>query len=426
MVRMARIYLICLFLLLILLARFYFLPSSSNYRQGQAVSFQTTLSGEPQVSARSQKFEVEGLEVVTARYPEYHYGDRLKIAGVLKPADSKISNQNGKLLKIKKTDLTLLFPKIEKLEEARGSWFLDKTFLLRRKLIANYQEFLPEPASSLLVGIVLGVKTQMSQEFKDGLRKTGLTHVVVASGMNVTLVAGFLSGGLTLFLRRQLTLPIIFFGIFFYAALAGFEAPIIRAALMGSLAFLAQVFGRQNWVVFSLILSAFLMLFISHLLIFDLGFQLSFLATAGLIFIKPVIEKAKPTRFLSKASFLGESLTTTLAAQIATLPLILSAFDIYSPFSILTNVLVLWTIPWIMAIGGIAGILGLFFYPLGQILSWAVYIFLYYFEVIVALFSRLPSWQIGKPSVFFSLSYLSFLAMFLVWFTQTRKDRSNE
>lgn len=196
MVRMARIYLFCFFLLLILLVRFYSLPSSSDYRQDQPISFQTNLSSEPQVSARSQKFKVKGLEVVTARYPEYHYGDKLKITGILKSADPKESSQNSKLLNIKQTDLMLLFPKIERLEEAQGNWLLGKTFLLRQKLIANYRKFLPEPASSLLVGIVLGVKTQMNQEFKDNLRKTGLTHVVVASGMNVTLVAGFLSGGI--------------------------------------------------------------------------------------------------------------------------------------------------------------------------------------------------------------------------------------
>lgn len=223
-----------------------------------------------------------------------------------------------------------------------------------------------------------------------------------------------------------MALPIILAGIFFYALLAGFEAPIIRAALMGSLAFLAQVFGRQTWVVLSLILSAFLMLFISPPLIFDLGFQLSFLATAGLIFIKPVIEKIGPVGFLARTPFVGESLTTTLSAQIATLPLILTVFGIYSPFSILTNVLALWTIPWIMAIGGIAGIAGLLFQPLGQILSWATYVFLYYFETIVTLFSRLPSWQIGKPSLFFLLSYFSFLVMILVWLVQDQKGKPNE
>lgn len=393
-----------------------FFPSQkSSYRAGQEIKLVTTLSGEPQVFGKSQKFKTsEGIEVVVGRYPTYHYGDRLEISGILK---TKSSSQASQALEIKQSDLELVFPQVELIEKGEGNWLMGKIFSLRQKLIANYQDFLPEPASSLLVGIVLGVKTQMSPGFKETLRKTGLTHVVVASGMNVTLVAGFLNAVLITFLRRQLVVPFVLLGIFFYALLAGFEPPIVRAVIMGALAFTAQSFGRQNWTTLSLVLAGFSMLFINPFLVFDLGFQLSFLATSGLIFIQPILEKIRMTRPVVEIPLLGQSLTTTLAAQIATLPVILANFGYYSFLSIFANSLILWTIPWIMGIGGIAGILGLIFKPAGLLLSLIAYALLAYFEKIAFLFARLDflSLKIDIFPFFFSLAYFSFLVAVLIW-----------
>jgi len=197
---------------------------------------------------------------------------------------------------------------------------------------------------------------------------------------------------------------------------------------MGALAFAAQGFGRQNWGVLSLVLTGFLMLIMKPLLILDLGFQLSFLATAGLILIRPIIEKTWPFTILGRTPLLGESFTTTLSAQLATLPPILANFGYWSFLSILANALVLWTIPWIMGIGGLAGVLGLIFKPLGQLLSFATYPFLFYFEKITFLFARFPffSLEIGKFSFFLSLSYFSFLTAVLLWLTKHRKeDKAN-
>lgn len=425
MVEMARAFLLCLGFLLILSLRFLFLDRQNNFHPGQQLAFQTTLSVEPEVLAKSQRFKVEGLQIISTRYPEYHYGDKLKISGVIRTGRLGSGSLFGFLLNNQETKWVVNFPQIEKLEENRGNWLIASAWGLRRRLIANYKVYLPEPEASLLSGIVLGAKTQMSSGFKDDLRKTGLTHVVVASGMNVTLVAGFLSGMLTVFLRRQLTLPLILLGIFFYAFLAGFEAPIVRAALMGSLAVAAQSLGRQSWAALSLAISGSLMLFVSPTLLSDLGFQLSFLATGGLIFIKPQIDKLGPIGFLAKMPVFGESVTTTLSAQLMTLPLILATFGGYSPFSILTNSLVLWTIPWIMGIGGIAGIFGLLFEPLGQLVSFGSYPFLYYFERVVYLFAHFPFWQVSKVPTFFWLAYFSFLMSGLIFLAQKQKKETD-
>lgn len=416
------------FLFLALFLRFLSLPSQKSYPVSQEITIVTILAGEPQFSGKSQKFRIEnGIEVIAARYPEYHYGDELKISGKVEMGARELNNQGNGLLNFKQSDLKLFFPKIELLEKKKGNWFLGNVFFLRQKLIANYQEFLPEPSSALLVGIVLGSKTQINPSFKEDLRKAGLTHVVVASGMNITFVASFLSGAFTFFLRRQIAFPLIILGIFFYAILAGFEPPVIRAAIMGSLALLAQTLGKQNWAAFSLFLACFLMLLVKPLLILDLGFQLSFLATAGLIFIKPVLDKIKGITLLSKIPLLGESFTTTLSAQLATLPPILANFGYYSMLSVLANALVLWTIPWIMGLGAVAGIGGLVFAPLGQMLSLVVYSFLFYFETVASFFGRFEFFSLGPGgfSFFFSLAYFCFLSAFLLWVSKARGGWAN-
>lgn len=418
---MFKIFFLGFLALLTLVLRFLSLPPQKPdlaKRIGEKVTILTTLSTEPQVFSQSQRFKIEReIDVITERYPEYHYGEKLKISGVLQQKKEDFSNQSKLLLTVKRTNLELVFPQIEHLEKGQGNLILKATILLRQKLVSNYHEFLPEPASGLLAGIVLGVKTQMGVDFKESLRQTGLTHVIVASGLNVTLVAGFLESFLILFLRRQLTLPFIFLGVTLYALLAGFEAPIIRAALMAFLALAAQAFGRQNWGVLTLFLTGFLMLLAQPLLLFDLGFQLSFLATAGLILVKPILEKTSGIAFLAQIPLIGGGLTTTLSAQLATLPPILANFGSYFFLSLLTNALVLWSVPWIMGGGVLVGIAGLIFKPAGQLLAFLVYPFLFYFEKITLFFAKIDlfSLQISHFPFFFSLAYFSFLVAFLFY-----------
>ncbi|MBI4100828.1 ComEC/Rec2 family competence protein [Candidatus Microgenomates bacterium] len=403
-------------LLLLLLIRFIFPSEPQKYAVDQRVVLVNTLSSEPQISVKSQRFLIGNIEIVTGRYPEYHYGDKLKIEGIIKAKQPDTGSLSMSLLPSKKSDL-MTFPKIEIIKHEEGNKFLKTVIDLRRNLVKNYQEFLPEPSASLLIGIVLGVKTPMNQDFKENLRLAGLTHVVVASGMNIALVAGFLSGFLTLFIRRRLSLILVLLGIFFYAFLAGFEAPIIRASIMGSLVILSQGIGRQSWGALSLFLAGFIMLFLNPSLIFDLGFQLSFLATAGLIFVQPSLERIRLIIALKKIPFVGEATLTTLAVQLTTLPLILATFGYYNFFSILTNGLVLWTIPWIMGIGGMAGVLGLIIKPIGQLLSWLAYPLLFYFEKVTTLSGDyfLLSFKIQELTMWFPSAYFAFLTAFLIW-----------
>jgi competence protein ComEC len=338
---------------------------------GQRLSFEAMILSAPQVIGSQQVFtanyENQEMRITVSRFPEINYGDFMRISG-------KISNN--------KYGALMYFPEIEAVNNPSNIFqsSLKKVNLLRQKLILIFSKTLPSTSSSLLLGIIFGIKEQMPKDFTTNLRNVGVFHVIAASGMNVALIGGFVSSGFAIFFKRQIAIGLSILAILFYAVLAGLEPSIMRASVMGVLVFSAQILGRQTLAVNSLFLAGFGMLFIDPSLVSNVGFQLSFTATAGILYVKPL--------FGNKEGIISEILTT-IAAQIATLPILLANFGTYSIYSILVNGLVLWTVPMLMMIGGIGAILGLILEPLGQLLIYLCYPLLLYFETIVSIFSKI-------------------------------------
>lgn len=405
----ARIASIFAFLLLLLSLRFFFFyQTQPQYQDGQSISIKTTLLSEPQIVGSIQRFSANlGNKKIFIRaplYPEFHYGDTIRIYGRVKV---KSLNQKNKIM-------VMYFPKVEAVKEERNIFLAIASFV-RQKTTSIFKLTLPPTYSSLLLGIVFGIKEEMPKSFLDNLRISGVMHVVAASGMNVTMVGGFLSSLFGFFLKRQIALIASVVGILFYALLAGLEPSIIRASIMGILVFVAQIMGRQNLALYGLSLACFAMLFISPQLIFDIGFQLSFLATLGLLYIRPMFDKdAKIKRFI-KMSGVGEGGVTALSAQAATLPILLSNFGTYSLWSLLANGLVLWSIPILMVIGGLGAIAGFVSGFLSQIILYFSLPLLFYFEKIVNILADLKGvvsistlpWQ-------FSVGYYSLLLAIVI------------
>jgi predicted membrane metal-binding protein len=161
-----------------------------------------------------------GLKAYLPKYPEVNYGDTIVLEGTTEGD-------------------TLTNVKAIKVKRSRG--FL---YNFREKLVNFYKKTLPQPHSALVAGMTLGSKADISSNFWTVLKNSGTAHVVVASRMNVTLVASFLIGFLVLILPRRRAIIFALAGIWIYAILSGFEAPIVRAAIMGSFAFTAQGLGR--------------------------------------------------------------------------------------------------------------------------------------------------------------------------------------
>jgi competence protein ComEC len=242
-----------------------------------------------------------------------------------------------------------------------------------------------------MAGIVFGSKEDFSDDFFEKLKLTGVLHVIAASGMNVAFFTGAVMFSLGAFLKRQLALILSVFAVVFYSFLVGFEPSILRASIMAIIAFTASFFGRQTLAVLALFATGFVMLLWRPSYLFDVGFQLSFVATLGILIIGQVLGK------LERLGALAEDFKTTLSAQLATFPILLGAFGSIGVLSLVVNVVVLWTVPILMLLGVVAVVVGLVFPLLGKALLLLSFPFLFFFEVVIKAFGSI-GWVITVES----------------------------
>jgi len=347
-----------LFISLVGLVFFRYFSAQPHYSNGQRLRITARVLEEPVQYGYSQSLSLRGLKIYLPLFPEISYGDKIVVEGEV---------QKGELIN----------PKLIAVGENQN--FLLK---LRLRLITFYRIVLPEPHASLVAGITLGSKSEIPTDFWQTLKNTGVAHVLVASGMNVTLLAGFLVSLLTAFWPRRKALPLVLVATWLYSLMTGFDAPIIRAAIMASLTFTAQFLGKlaSAWRV--LVITALMMLLIKPLWLTDLGFILSFVATASLL----LFEKSIRERLPALPKVLREGFSTSLAAQIGVTPILFVTFGQFNILSPLVNALVLWTVPLIMVTAGVGGFVGLVAPALGKLVLYLSYPLTWWFIKIVSIF----------------------------------------
>ncbi len=246
-------------------------------------------------------------------------------------------------------------------------------------------QLLPEPHAGLLNGIIFGTKAAIPRELYDALVTTGTLHIVALSGMNITIIVRVMHAAFLRMVSRRITnlLTILFIAGFVW--FVGPSASVIRAAIMGSLVLLATVLGRQNWSMFTFALTCAVMILIKPQWIGDLSFQLSALATLGILLF------ARTT-----GNPITDDLRVTLSAQVFTIPLILFTFQRISFISPLTNILIGWVIPILTPLGMAVALAGWMFLPLGQVFSWAAWVLLEYLIIVIELTAKIPFASVGK------------------------------
>jgi len=253
---------------------------------------------------------------------------------------------------------------------------------------------LPEPQASLLNGILFGTKMGMPRSLFQALIATGTRHIVALSGLNISILMALLAK-MTLFLGRKISSLITIIFIFLFVVFVGASPSIVRAALMGSFSLLAIYFGKWNWGLLSLILSAIIMLLYKFSLIKDASFQLSFLATLGIILAGKGKECQRKENLLDQFIFLvKQNFRLTLSAQLFTLPIILFRFHRLSLIAPLANLLIEWVIQPIMVLGFLTAFSGLLWWPLGIIPAWLVWVPLTYLITIVECLAKVPGGSI--------------------------------
>ena len=367
--------------------------------------------------------------------PAYDYGNVLEVTGKLETPPQLGEFDYKCYLAHQGIYSTMLYPEIKIMGSGKGFKPLELVYSLRNRLSQALAKVLPEPQASLGQGIVLGIRSNIPSSLKDAFSRTGTAHILAISGVNLSIVAGMLlSIGIWLFGRRRYTYIWLTLGIiWFYALLTGMHPPVVRAAIMASLFLIAEFLGRQRSAITSLAFAGAIMVGISPQILWDASFQLSFLAMAGLIFLFPPLQtlgrKAVNATLGESgvaariAKVIADSFGVTLAAIIASWPVIAYYFGIISFVGPLATLLALPALPGITITGALAGGLGLVFLPAAQVIAWLAWLFLSYMLLVVNGFAAIPVASHKVDSIDTHLLWAYYLSLaFVLWLISPRQQ----
>jgi competence protein ComEC len=361
----------------------------------EVVNFIGIVSTEPDIREKSQKLTVQPeningkILITTNRYPEYRYGDKLKITGKLKTPQVFDDFNYKDYLKKDGIYSIMDWPKIELIEKNQGNLIFAKILSFKEKLRESLYQNLSPPKSSILGAIILGDKRKISEEWKNKLNYAGVRHITAVSGLHVTVLSSIL---MTLLLWLGFWRQQAFFGailiITLFIIMTGLQPSAIRAGIMGGLFLLAQYFGRMNSASRAIFFAGAVMLAQNPLLLkLDVGFQLSFLAMLGIIYLSTIFRD-----WLKFIPWEGPKsiLAMTLSAYLFTLPVLIYNFGYISFVAPLTNILIVPLLYWIMIFGFIFALSGMILPIIGWILSFPAWFLLSYLIKVVDWFSKIP------------------------------------
>jgi competence protein ComEC len=400
------------------------LPLSLESLVGTTVSLDGVVSADPDIRDVTQRVTVsvkkDGVQTrilaVASLYPELSYGEHVTISGKLekpKPFDS----EGGRVFRydqyLAKDGIFGIIQQAYIKSTAPPSGFfthaLDLLYGAKHVFVNGLEEALPEPASALAEGLLVGGKQGLGKTLTDDFTAAGLIAIVVLSGYNVMIVAEAVMRGFS-FLPKRFAISAAGLAIIGFVIAAGSGSSALRAGLMACLALYARSTGRSYNALRALFFVLLVLLLWNPLsLAFDPGFELSFIATFGLIIGTPLIE----ARILFiKNAFLREIAATTTAAQIAVVPLLIYITGNLSFVSLPANLLVLPVVPLTMLLSFIAGLIGIVFPAIAPVLGLPAYIFLSYIIWMGKFAAGLPLAHMIVPA--FSIVFVV-IAYVLLW-----------
>lgn len=239
---------------------------------------------------------------------------------------------------------------------------------LRTKLLGSLEYSLPSPHAGFVEGVILGAMENIPKATVEVFRKTGASHMVAVSGYNVTVVSNFFSKFFVIIgFSRYKTYWLVTTALIAFAILTGAGASVVRAAIMSIIFLTAKHIGRPGNITTSIIWAALIMLiFNPSLYKNDLGFQLSFMSTLGLVYFSQYFSDKLPANL---PGFLKDGLASTFSATLLTLPIIIYSFGRISLASLPANVLTLPLMPYLMMSGSLTMFVGLASSSLGKIVG---------------------------------------------------------
>ncbi len=370
---------------------------------------------------------VDGLLLARIQpHEEYEYGQMMRLRGRLQTPPEEEGFSYREYLARRGVHSFLPNPKITLLPEQRGNPFMAAIHRLRQYALSVLHRIFPNPEASLLAGILLGLDDGLPEDLQQAFRDTGTAHIIAISGFNISIITAVLLALFGRLMNQWRSMVLAALGVGVYTLLVGADAAVVRAAIMGWLGLLARYFGRQQDGLLALLVAAAAMNLYQPYYVYDVGFQLSFFATLGLIlYVQPLeswtirlLTRFKPLspepdsppapHIARLASLISNLFLVTFAAQVTTFPIMAYHFNRISLVSLIANPFILPAQPAVMILGGLANLLGMILLPLGRLFAWIAWPFVAYTIRMVDLFTQLPNAAIALDFPFYGV---------LLWFT---------
>lgn len=381
---------------------------------GETVVVEGVVVREPDVRERSTHLTVRTRDTDTLllvsvdRYQPVAYSDRLSISGTLTRPEAfqtdlgRTFDYPGYLL-ARGIEYQMRYPDLEVVASGEGVWLIAKLLEFKQSFLDGLARVIPEPAFGLGAGMLLGVKQALGEDLETAFRKSGLIHLVVLSGFNLSIVAIAVMALLSFVLPLRPRVVVGILALVLFALLVGFSATVLRATLMAILSLWALASGRQYLVLRALCAAAAAMVaWNPFLLLSDVGFQFSCLATLGLIV---VTSGNKLADSWSLRQVVRNLVLATVAAQVAVTPLLLYHIGEMSFVSLPANLLVLPLVAAAMLATFVTGVCALIFpavaplaaYPTTFILTYIIEMAYFWsgFSIAAVAVPPLPLWSLG-------------------------------
>lgn len=345
-----------------------------------------TIDSDPRIGALGESFNLKTdygeVLVQTKSSDRFSYGDIVAADGAIEQPPESYSSAHivGRMRD----------PKINKISSGGGNPLIARLLSTKEKIRYSYEQIFPADRAAFLFGVIFGGSDNFSASFSDNLKASGLRFITAIDGLHMQIVIMLIFGALAYFLPRRYAFVLTFLFAFLFVALTGFTVAGIRASFMAFLGKFAGEIGRPHSPENSLAAAALLLTLINPKApVFDVGFQLSFIAVISIIYFAPVLKKL--FRFGSDRGFLEwkEALAITLSVQLATAPIVISQFQAFSLTSFAASLLVVPALPFIIFFGLIVAIASLIYYPLALLIGFAAAPLVDYAIFMVNLFARL-------------------------------------
>lgn len=368
-------------------------------------SFEIVSTSETLTTDKSRRFfgnldgEYRGeVLVFYSTEDDFNYGERFVVSG-----EFELSEKPG--------SVPVIFAKeIKRIDGGSKTigWYL---LNFKNKLVGVINEELSPRAAALASGILLGDKTNFDADFKEAMKRSGTTHIVALSGFNISILVGALALVVVGFKRRT-RIFLYFFVITTFTLMVGAEPSIVRAAIMGGIFLLGKELGRDITPAYALSFAGLVMLVWNPLIIYSVGFQLSFLSFMGIVYIAPAI--AGTLGF--GGGVVSRLAVETVSAQLAVLPLIINYFGTFSVMSFFANILILGTVPISMFFVFVLLVLNFSLPIFLFLINWICEIILGYQIAIINLFSKIyiPTGDYFKNGLFTAIYVFFLLGLIII------------